>query len=167
MSKPPSVQISSLNAILLVLLVSGTAPAQTAQQPGADPAADVDIAGVKLGMTPEEAIEALRKFDTWPVLSKRYASGYPMIGVLGSTDACKRPVQQADPLRMMGRDCRRERPPYSFYVSKRVLCQGPLAVFKGAARCHVGMQLGWHSRAGQRGRRSNGGCRLPQSRTRQ
>jgi len=33
----------------------------------------LDVAGVRLGMTPDEAIDALRKFSNWPVLKKRYA----------------------------------------------------------------------------------------------
>jgi hypothetical protein len=32
----------------------------------------LDVAGVRLGMTPDEAMDALRKFANWPVLKKRY-----------------------------------------------------------------------------------------------
>jgi len=32
----------------------------------------LDVAGVRLGMTPDEAMDALRKFAHWPVLKKRY-----------------------------------------------------------------------------------------------
>jgi hypothetical protein len=32
----------------------------------------LDVAGVRLGMTPDEAIAALKKFANWPLLKKRY-----------------------------------------------------------------------------------------------
>ena len=37
--------------------------------------ATISIAGVRLGMTPTEAIDALKHFDSWPYLKERYASG--------------------------------------------------------------------------------------------
>jgi hypothetical protein len=41
---------------------------------GAVNPSDIDVAGVKLGMTIPQALEALKKFDAWPVISERYSS---------------------------------------------------------------------------------------------
>jgi hypothetical protein len=58
----------------------------------------LDVAGVRLGMTPEQAIEALKRFDSWPVLAKRYYTSSIVVdrrgenifaGVLGSTADCE------------------------------------------------------------------------------
>lgn len=71
--------------------------------------AALDVAGVRLGMTPEEAIAALRTFDSWPVLNKRFSSddqsprglwGSDKEGRIGSgfTAACE---GAKDPIRYM------------------------------------------------------------------
>jgi len=62
--------------------------------------ATFDVAGVRLGMTADEAIDALRKFDaSWPVLKKRYLNGNGVnnittygaaYGQLGYTEDCSR-----------------------------------------------------------------------------
>jgi hypothetical protein len=64
----------------------------------------LSVAGVSLGMTPDEALAALSKFQTWPLLSKRYASipadvagstlNPAAYGFLGTEEDCPRMPRQ-------------------------------------------------------------------------
>ena len=61
--------------LALVLCLIAPLAAQTASaQPGLDPAT-FDVAGVKLGMTPDEANAGLKAFDAGFSITKRYLSG--------------------------------------------------------------------------------------------
>lgn len=50
-------------------VAGGPAPASS---PGPIDPTNLTVAGVKLGMTPDEAIEALKNFEAFPVVQKRY-----------------------------------------------------------------------------------------------
>ena len=57
---------------------TSSAPASTRTAPTGDgpDLSTLTVAGVRLGMTADEAIAALKKFETWPILKKRYDGGH-------------------------------------------------------------------------------------------
>jgi len=66
--------LTSPGEIKLTSFESTTASGQPSSYDGTDVAA-LDVAGVRLGMTPEQAVAALKSFDSGLYFSKRYLTG--------------------------------------------------------------------------------------------